>query len=526
MSKKKSKYKSWPFKEAERILKANRGEPPRMAVFQTGFGPSGLPHIGTFAEVARTTWVMRAYQEITGGAPARLIAFSDDLDGLRKVPGNLPDQEMLVEHLGKPLSDIPDPYGCCDSFSGHMINKLGEFLGTFGFDCELRSASEAYRGGDFNDGLKILLERVEDVLEIILPTLKEENREGWSPFFPKCERCGKIYTTRVTGYLKDSLEIEYTCDAPFGDVTGCGHSGVASVLDGGAKMGWKVDWALRWFAYGVSYEMYGKDLIPSAELSSRIVKVMGGRPPCGFFYEMFLDEAGEKISKSKGNGVSVEDWLKYAPVESLAYFIFRDPRQAKKLYLDMIPRTMDEYLDHLRRWPDLDDQKRPDAPLWHIHDRGTSVPAYGAGINFTMVNNLVSALGSPSKELMNDFLTRYDEAAADYPEVVSSLVEKGMDFYSDRILPFKSYREATDAERPLFLDLKARLAAGGVGQLGEKELQSLVFDVAREAEVEPREFFSAIYQVLLGQAQGPRFGTFAKMVGVDRVVELIGERVG
>ncbi|MCP4679039.1 MAG: lysine--tRNA ligase [Deltaproteobacteria bacterium] len=517
------KLKSWPFKEAERIIKsAGRNGPPETVIFETGFGPSGLPHIGTFAEVARTTWVKKAYEHLTGGK-TKLIAFSDDLDGLRKVPDNLPNPEMLTEHLGKPLSDIPDPYGCCESFSGHMIGKLVEFLDTFGFDYVLRSASDAYRGGDFNDGLALMLEHVEEILEIILPTLKEENRAGWSPFFPRCEKCRKVYTTRVTAYHKKELALDYTCDAPFGEVTGCGHSGTSSILNGAAKMGWKMDWALRWYCYKVNYEMYGKDLIPSAELSSKIVRIMGGRPPSGFFYEMFLDELGEKISKSKGNGVSVDQWLNYAPVESLAYFIFRDPRQAKKLYFDMIPKTMDEYLDHLRRYPDVAEEKRPDALLWHIHDAGKSVPSYSSSINFTMVNNLVSALGRPDAELLKNFLARYDEKAALYPDVVDSLVEKGLKFYEDHILPTKKYREPTDAERLLFVALKKRLSTPDVAEMSEKELQSIVFDIARENEVEPRDFFSAIYQVLLGQERGPRFGSFAKLVGTKRVIQLIEE---
>lgn len=308
-------------------------------------------------------------------------------------------------------------------------------------------------------------------------------------------------------------------------MTGCGHAGTASVLDGGAKMGWKVDWALRWFCYGVHYEMYGKDLIPSAELSSEIVRVVGGAPPCGFFYEMFLDEQGEKISKSKGNGVAVEEWLEYAPVESLAYFIFRDPRQAKKLYFDMIPRAMDEYLDQLRRYPDLDDDKKPDAPLWHIHDRGAEVPAFTAGINFSMVNNLVSALGDPAPGLVGEFLTRYDERVARHPEVVEPLVEKGIRFYEDHILPRKHYRAPSDQERELLLALRERLAAPAAAELDEKGLQGIVFDLAREHGAKARDVFAAIYQVLLGQERGPRFGTFARLVGPERVVALIDERV-
>ncbi|HUT78963.1 MAG TPA: lysine--tRNA ligase [Polyangia bacterium] len=517
-------YKSWPFKEAERIVKAfGRDGPPAEVVFETGYGPSGLPHIGTFAEVARTTWVRHAYEELTSGK-TRLIAFSDDMDGLRKVPDNLPQQAMLREHLGRPLCDIPDPFGCCASFSAHMIGRLAEFLGTFGFAPELLSASDCYRTGRFNPGLEVLLDRAPDVLDIILPTLKEENRAGWSPFLPRCERCGRVYTTRVTAYRKAERAVDYSCDAPFGEAGGCGHRGTASVLDGGVKMGWKVDWALRWYCLGVSYEMYGKDLIPSAELSAQVVRLMGGAPPCGFFYELFLDEAGEKISKSRGNGVSVEQWLEYAPVESLAHFIFRDPRQAKKLYFDMIPRAMDEYLDQLRRYPEIEEGKRPDAALWHIHDTGRSVPAFTAGINFSMVNNLVSALGRPEPALVKDFLARYDRRALDHPEIVDGLVHKGLRYYEDHILPRKVYRPPTDVERPLFAALRERLRGADVAGMDEKALQSIVFDLARDRGVEPAEFFAAIYQVLLGQERGPRFGTFARLVGPARVVELIDER--
>jgi lysyl-tRNA synthetase class 1 len=522
---KNTQYKSWPFKEAERIVKAlGRDGPPAEVVFETGYGPSGLPHIGTFAEVARTTWVRHAYEELTGGA-TRLIAFSDDLDGLRKVPDNLPRGEMLREHLGKPLCDIPDPFGCCASFSAHMIGRLAEFLRTFGFAPELLSASECYRSGRFDAGLELLLDRVEGVLDIILPTLKEENRAAWSPFLPRCEGCGRIYTTRVTAYRKAERAVDYACDAPFGEVSGCGHRGTVSVLGGGAKVGWKVDWALRWFSLGVNYEMYGKDLIPSAELSARVVRLMGGAPPSGFFYELFLDEAGEKISKSKGNGVSVEQWLEYAPVESLAHFIFRDPRQAKKLYFEMIPRAMDEYLDQLRRFPEIEPEKRPDAALWHIHGKGRTVPAFTAGINFTMVNNLVSALGRPEPALVKEFLARYDRRTLDHPEVVEPLVAKGLRYYEDHILPRKHYRPPTQAEVPRFAALRSSLARPEAAGMDEKALQGLVFDLARSLEVEPAEFFAALYQVLLGQERGPRFGTFAKLVGPARVVELIDERV-
>lgn len=518
------KLKSWPFQEAEKLVKsASRGPAPSPALFQTGFGPSGLPHIGTFAEVARTTWVRRAYEHLTGNE-TRLYAFCDDQDGLRKVPDNLPNQGMLTENLGRPLCDIPDPYGCCASFSAHMIHQLEDFLNRFGFDYDLKRSSEAYRSGELNQGLAILFDRVEGVLDIILPTMKEENREAWSPFFPRCAKCGRINTTRVTRYNKEARTIEYACDIDLGNVAGCGHADTASVLNGESKMGWKIDWALRWFSYGVHYEMYGKDLIPSAELSSKIVRLMGGRPPQGLFYELFLDEQGEKISKSRGNGVSIEEWLEYAPIDSLAHFIFREPRQAKKLYFDMIPRTMDEYLEHLRRYPEIPEEKRPDTPLWHIHNAGKAVPSYNASINFTAVNNLISALGEPDRELLVGYLARYDARSADYPEMMDSLIEKGLKFYTDHILPYKHYRSPTPEERPLFEQMKRALSKQGSAEKSEKELQAMVFDIARENDTDPKAFFSAIYQVLLGQERGPRFGTFAKMVGVDRVLELIESR--
>ncbi len=520
------KYKSWPFKEAMRLEKSfGREAGPEEVIFQTGFGPSGLPHLGTFAEIARTTWGRKAFEHLSGDK-TRLFAFGDDLDGLRKVPDNLPNQEMLTQHLAMPLRDIPDPYGCCDSFSGHMIGKLAEFLDTFGFDYEIKLASESYRNGVFDHGLEQMLDNVDKILEIILPTLKEENRKKWSPFLPTCEKCKRIYTTRVVNYRTEERALDYVCDGEQGAVKGCGHEGTVSVLGGATKMGWKMDWALRWYCFGINYEMYGKDLIPSAELSQKIVRTIGGRPPIGFFYELFLDEQGEKISKSKGNGVSVDEWLAYAPVESLAYYVFKEPRQAKKLYSQIIPRTMDEYLDQLRRFDDTPEEKRPDKPLWHIHDAGSSIPPYGSTINFTMVGNLISALGNPEVELVKRFLTRYDENSGSYPEIIDGLIEKGLRYYEDFILPGKHYRDPSDDERPLFAELESRLREPGVDELEEKALQAMVFDIARAHEVEPKEFFAAIYQVLLGQERGPRFGSFAKLVGSDRILSLIQEHVG
>ncbi len=515
-------YKAWPFKEAGQILKQRRPSGDRPILFETGFGPSGLPHIGTFAEVARTTWVRNALAEISG-LETRLVAFSDDMDGLRKVPLNLPQQEMLTQHLGKPLHAIPDPFGEQESFSGYMNDKLKKFLDAYRFDYEFQSSAEAYRRGDFDEGLSILLEKVHDVRSLIVPTLGEDKREQWSPFFPLCPECGSVYHTRVTGYFPERQSIGFACDGLVGDVQGCGASGEVSVLGGQVKVGWKVDWALRWFTYEVDYEMYGKDLIESAKLSGRIVRLMGKQPPVGLTYELFLDEEGKKISKSVGKGLTVDTWVQYAPIESLLYYIYQNPQRARRLYWDVVPKCVDDYLDALRRFPEFDAEKKPEQDVWHIGQRGANVSEYGAQVNFSMVNNLISALGADSAELLVDYLLRYDEQATSYPDVLQDLVEKGLNYYRDFVLPNKTFRQADDQERALLLQMAEKIQ--GVDASDENALQSIPFDIARAADMEPKDLFRLFYEVVLGQERGPRFGSFARMVGVDTIRDMVHARL-
>jgi len=490
-------------------------------LFETGFGPSGLPHIGTFAEVARTTWVRQTFEHLTG-QPTRLLAFSDDMDGLRKVPLNLPQPEMLARHLGKPLHAIPDPFGECASYSDYMNDKLKEFLDAYGFDYEFQSSRDAYARGDFDEGLTIVLEKVEEVRALIVPTLREEKREGWSPFFPVCPECGSVYATRVTGYHPQRRSLDFVCDAPVGEVKGCGASRELSVLGGHAKVNWKVDWALRWFTYGVDYEMYGKDLIDSARLSGRIVRLMGKQPPVGLTCELFLDEEGRKISKSVGRGLTVDAWTQYAPIESLLYYIYQNPRRARRLFWDVVPKCVDDYLEALRRYPEVLEEDRPEQAVWHIGDRGREVPAYGAQVDFSMVNNLISALGSDSAGLLVDYLERYDPRALKFREVTQSLVEKGLNYYRDFVLPNKKFRQPTEEERALLSRMRERLAAADGAD--EEKLQAIPFDLAREAGVEPKDLFRAFYEVVLGQERGPRFGSFVKLVGRERVLEMLAEK--
>ena len=510
--------KSWPFSEAQKLQKRFQDNTPLPLRFETGFGPSGLPHIGTFAEVARTTWVRHAYEQLTGH-PTELIAFSDDMDGLRKVPLNMPQQKMLQENLGKPLCHIPDPYGEEASYSGYMNARLNEFLNRYGFNYRFQSSQEAYARGDFNEGLAVILKEVEGVKAIILPTMSEAKRKGWSPFFPICERCGRISTTRVTAYHPDRNALDYCCDRSDDLVPSCGHTATTTIFNGKVKVGWKVDWALRWYSYDIAYEMYGKDLIDSAKLSGKIIRLMGKQPPTGYFYELFLDEEGRKISKSVGKGLTIDAWTSYAPLESLLYFIFQNPKQAKRLFWGVVPKSVDDYLGDLANYPRIDAAKKPDAPVWHIFDKGRQIPPYTSTITFSLINNLISAVGTDDADLIIEYLRRYDPDIGTHAAVVEDLVKKGMHYYRDHILPHKQFRTPADDERQLLLTLQGRLVAYA-GE-DENELQTIPFDVARSFDVAPKALFKTFYEVVLGQDRGPRFGTFIRLVGKERVLALM-----
>ncbi len=513
---------SWPFQEAARI-NLDKIETHETVVFQTGFGPSGRPHIGTFAEVARTIMVKNAFHELHPERSAGLYAFCDDMDGLRKVPGNLPNPGMLREHIGKPLHKIPDPFETDGSYSAHMERELLNFLSRFGFEFELISSVEQYNSGVFNHGLHLVLENYDKIREVILPTLGEENREQWSPVIPFCENCGRIYTTVVTGHDPARDTVTYSCTASFGKgddlVKGCGHQNEVSVRDGNVKVGWKVDWALRWFTYKVRYEMYGKDLIDSARLSGKICRILGREPPVGMVYEMFLSEQGKKISKSVGEGLSVDEWMNYAPIESLFCFLYPNPKKQRRLYFDVIPKSVDDYLAELGKYPEMDPASKKDSVVWHLEMIGREVPRYTARINYSLVLNLISAIGAGDADLLRDYIRRYDPEASQNPQVIDKLVERAIRYYRDFIEPHKKYRKPDDKEKQWFQNLLDKIGRYGGEQ--EDDFQAMVFDTAREHEAEAKDIFKAIYQVLLGQDRGPRFGTFVKLVGKERAVEMI-----
>jgi lysyl-tRNA synthetase, class I len=510
--------RAWPFEEARKIVKRleRLGGADKTVIFETGYGPSGLPHIGTFGEVARTAMVRHAFEVLTEGRrKTRLVCFSDDMDGLRKVPDNVPNRDMLAAHLGKPLSSVPDPFGNeYPSFAAHNNARLRRFLDRFGFEYEFLSATACYTAGKFDATLLKMLEVYDEVMDIIMPTLGPERRATYSPFLPVCPRTGKVLQVPMVERHPSKGTVVYV-DPDTG-------SKVETLVTGGrVKAQWKADWALRWTALGVDYEMCGKDLIESVTLSSKICRVLGGVPPESFIYELFLDEAGGKISKSKGNGLTVDEWLTYASPESLSLFMFQKPKAAKRLYFDVIPRTVDEYLQFLSAYPREEPKAKLDNPVWHIH--AGNPPQAELPISFALLLNLVSVSNAEDKATLWGFIRKYAPGATpeEHP-VLDHLVGYAISYYQDFVKPAKTYRLPTEQERKALQALSDALAKAPTGASGE-DLQNIVYEVGKTAAFEPlRAWFSALYEVLLGQTQGPRFGGFIELYGVENTRKLIG----
>ncbi len=505
--------KAWPFVEAGKLLdRLDSGPNPKGHVlFETGYGPSGLPHIGTFGEVARTAMVRNAFS-LLGGAPSRLFAFSDDMDGLRKVPDNIPNRDMVARHLGKPLTGVPDPFGTHDSFGHHNNARLRAFLDDFGFDYEFVSATECYRTGRFDRVLTRVLERYDEIVGIVLPELGSERRATYSPFLPVCPDTGRVLQVPIEHRDAGAGTVAYRNEA--------GRLVEVPVTGGRCKLQWRVDWAMRWAALGVDYEMSGKDLIDSVRLSSRICRILGGTPPEGFTYELFLDENGEKISKSRGNGLAIEEWLRYAAPESLSLYMYRSPRKAKRLYFDVIPRAVDDYLDALRKFPDQTPEERYANPVWHVHDGrppGEDVP-----VTFAMLLNLASACNAEDKSVLWGFIGNYaEDASPETHPILDSLVGFALAYYEGFVKPAKRYRPPGDRERAALEDLAAALVAFPEGA-DPDAIQHEVYEVGkRHGFGTLRDWFRALYEILLGQSRGPRMGSFIALYGIDETVSLV-----
>jgi lysyl-tRNA synthetase class 1 len=517
---------AWPFEQARQLVARLKKKPKDEVLFETGYGPSGLPHIGTFGEVARTTMVRHAFRVLTEDRiKTRLLAFSDDMDGLRKVPDNVPNKELLEKHLGEPLTRVPDPFGTHPSFGAHNNARLRAFLDTFGFDYEFASATDYYVSGKFDATLLRVLERIDQVMAVMLPSLREERAASYSPFLPICPRTGVVLYVPITAHDVKSGTISYVDPETKEPVT-------LPVTGGHCKLQWKPDWAMRWVALGVDYEMAGKDLIDSVKLSGKICSALGGVPPEGFNYELFLDEHGQKISKSKGNGLTIDEWLRYASPESLSLFMYREPKAAKRLHFDVIPRNVDDYQQFLDGFPRQDAKQQLANPVWHIH--AGHPPTADMPVTFQLLLTLVSSSNAENAATLWGFIGRYRPGVTPqtHPKL-DAMVGYAINYYRDFVAPTKKFREPTPTERAALQDLRDALSQLPPASSAE-EIQNVVYEIGRR---EPfldavkkgkdgrpgvsLDWFNMLYQVLLGQEKGPRFGSFVAVYGLANAVTMI-----
>ncbi len=508
---------SWPFVEIRKLLKDRKDiiKGRKKITFQTGYGPSGLPHIGTFGEVARTSMMINALKYIQK-IDHELITFSDDMDGLRKVPDNIPDDKVLKDNLGKPLTNIPDPFNKFDSFGEHNNEMLKDFLNRFNFKFIFKSSTENYKKGIFNDSLMRVIEKYDDIMNIILPTLREERRKTYCPFLPICPKTGKVLEIPMIHMDKKTGNIIFDNN---------NEKIETNILNGNCKLQWKVDWAMRWFTFDVDFEMYGKDLTESAILSSKICRSLGKTPPNGFDYELFLDEKGEKISKSKGNGISIEQWLRYASPESVSLYMYPNPKRAKKLYSEVVPKTVDEYLSNIEKYPNQKIEDQILNPVWHVHNG--KPPKEKIIMPFSMLLNLVGSSNADNKEILWKFINRFHkEIKPQEHPILDNLTECAINYFKDKVEPNKKFKTPNPEEKKKLKNLIMKLKE--INQsLTPEEIQTIVYTVGKENGYEKnlREWFKLIYEVVFGEENGPRMGYFVSFFGLKETIELISKKI-
>ena len=511
------KTNAWPFVEAKRILRERKKNIDKKGkiILQTGYGPSGLPHIGTFGEVARTSMIVNALNHLTD-LPKEIITFSDDMDGLRKIPDNVPQKEKLKKYLHKPLTMVPDPFQKYLSFGEHNNEMLKKFLNQFNFKYNFKSSTELYKSGYFNDALKLVLNNYKEIMNIIIPTLGKERQKTYSPFLPICPNTGVVLEIPVLKIDEKKSKIIFDNN---------GEKLESSILDGNCKLQWKVDWAMRWYALDVDFEMYGKDLIESAILSSKIIKILGKTNPSGFAYELFLDEKGEKISKSKGNGITIDEWLSYASPESLSLFMYQNPKRAKKLYREIVPKAVDEYLDFIEKGKSQNELQILLNPVWHVHN-GT-IPKENIIMTFSMLLNLVEASNANSKELLWKFVKKYKPNILDkdYP-IFDKLIEYAIKYFNDVIKKNKKYKKPNLEEKKSLEALVVALKECS-DEMQPEEIQTKIYTVGKENGYKEnlRDWFRLIYEVVFGDENGPRMGFFISFFGVKETQELIKDKI-
>ena len=511
------KTNAWPFVEAKKILRERKKNIDQKGkiILQTGYGPSGLPHIGTFGEVARTSMVVNALNQLTN-IPKEIITFSDDMDGLRKVPDNVPNKEILNENLHKPLTTIPDPFNKFGSFGEHNNEMLKKFLNQFNFKYNFKSSTELYKSGFFNEILRLILKNYKGIMEIIIPTLGKERQKTYSPFLPICPDTGVVLEIPINEIDEKNSKIIFDNN---------GKKLEKSILDGNCKLQWKVDWAMRWYALDVDFEMYGKDLIESAILSTKIIKLLGKSNPSGFAYELFLDEKGEKISKSKGNGITIDAWLKYASPESLSLFMYQNPKRAKKLYKEIVPKAMDEYLDFIEKGKTQNELQILLNPVWHVHDG--LMPKENMIMTFSMLLNLVETSNADTKELLWKFVKKYKSNIfeKDHP-IFDKLIGYAIKYFNDVIKQNKKYKKPNELEKKALEALINTLEKCN-DNMQPEDIQTQIYTVGKENGYKEnlRDWFKLIYEVVFGDANGPRMGFFISFFGVNETKQLIKDKI-
>ena len=511
------KTNAWPFVEAKKILRERKKtiEKKNKIILQTGYGPSGLPHIGTFGEVVRTSMVVNALNYLTD-IPKEIITFSDDMDGLRKVPDNVPDKNLLNQNLHKPLTSIPDPFKKYKSFGDHNNEMLKKFLDRFKFKYNFKSSTNLYTSGFFNSSLQKILENYQEIMNIILPTLGKERQKTYSPFLPICPESGIVLEIPVLEIFKEKSKILFDNN---------GKKLEVSILDGKCKLQWKVDWAMRWYALDVDFEMYGKDLIESAILSSKIIKLLGKNNPSGFAYELFLDEKGEKISKSKGNGITIEQWLEYASPESLSLFMYQNPKRAKKLYKEIVPKAVDEYLDFIQKSKSQNELQILLNPAWHVHSG--KIPKEDLIMTFSMLLNLVEASNAHSKELLWKFVKKYKKNITEnkFP-IFDNLIDYAINYFNEVVKLKKKYKKPNENEKKALEALISTLDKCN-DDMSPEDIQTLIYSTGKENGYEEklREWFKLIYEVVFGDENGPRLGFFIKFFGIKETKQLIKDKL-
>jgi len=507
------KTSAWPFVEAKKLLRERKSfiEKKGKITLQTGYGPSGLPHIGTFGEVARTSMMVNALKQLSD-FPTEIITFSDDMDGLRKVPDNVPNQELLTNNLHKPLTQVPDPFAKYASFGEHNNEMLKNFLDSFKFNYNFQSSTSLYKNGFFNPTLKIILENYEGIMNIIIPTLGKERQQTYSPFLPICPETGHVLEIPVVEINKEKSNIIFDNN---------GKKLEASILDGNCKLQWKVDWAMRWYALDIDFEMYGKDLIESAILSTKIINLLGKKNPSGFAYELFLDEKGEKISKSKGNGITIDQWLEYASPESLSLYMYQNPKRAKKLYKEIVPKAVDEYLDCIEKSKKQDELQLLMNPVWHVHDG--KIPTEEMIMTFSMLLNLVETSNANSKDLLWKFVKKYksDISESNFP-IFDGLVGYAIKYFNDVIKAQKKYKTPNSSEK-LALEALVKTLEKCTDEMSPEDIQTLIYSTGKENGYADnlRDWFKLIYEVVFGDENGPRMGFFISFFGVKETTELL-----